>query len=54
MAKHWDSFLSYCMFPSSFSTDSRHIQHTLGWTHLIIELIAPPGTQVRQLVIFKL
>ena len=38
----------------SFSTLSRHVQHGLGQAHLVIGFIALLGTQVRQLVIFKL
>ena len=41
-------------FLSSFSTVSQHNQHALGQAHLVIGLIVPSGTQVRQLVIFKL
>ena len=38
------------MVPSSFLTVSWHIWHALGWAHLIIGLIMPPGIQVRWLV----
>ena len=47
--------LYFChLFPSSFLTVSWHPRHDLGRAHLIIGFIAPLGTQVRQLVIFKL
>ena len=47
--------LYFChLFLSSFSTVSQHVQRGLGWAHPIIGFIAPPGTQVRRLVIFKL
>ena len=47
--------LYFChLFPSSFSTVSRHLQRDLGRARLVIGFIAPLGTQVRQLTIFKL
>ena len=47
--------LYFChLFPSSFSTVSQHVQRSLGRAHPVIGFIAPPGTQVRRLVIFKL
>ena len=47
--------LYFChLFPSSFSTVSQHLRCDLGRARLIIGFIAPLGTQVRQLVIFKL
>ena len=47
--------LYFChLFPSSFSTVSRHVWRGLGRAHPIIGFIVPPGTQVRRLVIFKL
>ena len=47
--------LYFChLFPSSFSTVSRHVRRGLGWARPVIGFIAPLSTQVRQLVIFKL
>ena len=47
--------LYFChLFPSSFSTVSRHVQRGLGWACLVIGFITSLGTQVRRLVIFKL
>ena len=47
--------LYFChLFPSSFSTISRHVRRSLGRARPVIGFIAPLGTQVRQLVIFKL
>ena len=47
--------LYFChLFPSSFLTVSRHVRHGLGQACPVIGFIAPLGTQVRQLVIFKL
>ena len=38
----------------SFSTVSRHLRRDLEQARLVIGFIAPLGTQVRRLVIFKL
>ena len=47
--------LYFCyLFLSSFSTVSRHLWRDLGRARLVIGFIAPLGTQVRRLVIFKL
>ena len=47
--------LYFChLFPSSFSTVSRHLRRDLGRARLIIGFIAPLGTQVSRLTIFKL
>ena len=47
--------LYFChLFPSSFSTVSQHLRRNLGRAHPVIGFIMPLGTQVRQLVIFKL
>ena len=47
--------LYFChLFPSSFSTVSQHLRRDLGRARLVIGFIAPLGTQVRRLVIFKL
>ena len=47
--------LYFChLFLSSFSTISQHVRRSLGWARLVIGFIAPLGTQVRRLVIFKL
>ena len=47
--------LYFChLFLSSFSTVSQHVRHGLGQACLVIGFIAPLGTQVRRLVVFKL
>ena len=47
--------LYFChLFLSSLSIISRHIRRGLGRARPVIGFIAPPGTQVRRLVIFKL
>ena len=47
--------LYFChLFPSSFSIVSRHLRRGLWRARPVIGFIAPPGTQVRRLVIFKL
>ena len=47
--------LYFChLFPSSFSTVSRHLRRDLGRACLVIGFIVLLGTQVRRLTIFKL